>query len=135
MSAKELVKRFYESDLANDSKLIPQFFHKDCEMHWNSSRGFSILKYDDIIDFFEGIRGSFHLLRFQISHLLEDGNYVTSRHTLYGKTIEDPENEVPMAHYATIWEVKEGKLYRGYEISQLTDEKAISSNSFSEIKI
>ena len=132
MSPKELVKRFYESNLANEASLIPEFFHKDCELHWNSSKGFDILNYDGIANFFNGVRESFNSLRFQISHLLEDGNFVTSRHTLYGRMIEDPDNEVPMAHFTAIWEVKDDKLYRCYEISQLTDEKALESNSFSE---
>ena len=60
---------------------------------------------------------------------------MTSRHTLYGRTIENPENDAPMAHYTTIWEVKEGKLYRGHEVSQPADEDTLKSNSFKEIKI
>jgi len=135
MSPKELVRSFYESDLANDSSLIPHFFHKDCELHWNSSKGFDILNYDGIVTFFKGITESFDSLRFQISHLLEDGNFVTSRHTLYGKMIEDPDNEVAMAHFTAIWEVKDSKLYRCYEISQLTDEKALDTNSFDESQV
>lgn len=135
MSPKELVKSFYKSDLANNASLIPQFFHEDCELHWNSSKGFTILKYNDIVEFFRGVTESYNVLRFQISHLLEDGNFVTSRHTLFGCTIEDPDNEIPMAHFTAIWEVKDSKLYRCYEISQLTDEKALESNSFSEKKI
>ncbi len=135
MSPKQLVKSFYESDLANDPTLIPQFFHKDCIMHWNSSKGFEVLNYSEIVAFFKGINNSFYSLRFQISHLLQDGNFVTCRHTLFGCTIEDPDNEIPMAHFTAIWEVKDGKLYRCYEISQLTDEKALEAHSFSENKI
>lgn len=135
MSAKSIVRSFYESDLANNADLIPQFFHTDCELHWNSSQGFTILKYDDIKTFFDGIRVSYISLRFQMSHLLEDGNFVSNRHTLYAKTIEDPDNEQALAHFMSIWEVKDGKLYRSYEISQLANENAINSNSFSEIKV
>ncbi len=132
MSPKELLKRFYASDLANDSSLIPRFFHKDCELHWNSSQGFDVLNYEDIVTFFHGIRESFDQLRFQISHILQDGNYITSRHTLFAKTIEDPNNEVAMAHYISIWQVKDEKLYRCHEISQLADLEALDTNSFSE---
>ena len=135
MSPKDLVRNFYESDLANDASLIPKFFHQDCELHWNSSKGFTILNYTDIIAFFKGVTESYNSLRFQISHLLQDGDFVTSRHTLYGKTIEDPDNEVAMSHFTAIWEVKDSKLYKCFEISQLTDEKALESNSFSENKI
>ncbi len=135
MSAKTIVKSFYESDLANDASLIPEFFHKDCELHWNSSQGFSILNYEDIKTFFDGIIASYLSLRFKMSHVLEDGNFVSTRHTLFAKTIEDPENEQALAHFMSIWEVKDEKLYRCYEISQLTNENALASGSFSEIKV
>lgn len=135
MSAKNIVKDFYESDLANDESAIPKFFHKDCQMHWNSSHGFMILDYNGIEDFFKGTRASYISLRFQFSHLLEEGSFVTSRHTLYAKTIENPENEIPLAHFTSIWEVKDNKLYRCHEISQQADEKTLEANSFSEIKI
>jgi len=135
MSPKELVKSFYASDLANDASLVPKIFHKNCELHWNSSQGFSVLKYSDIETFFEGVRESYNTLRFQFSHILEDDNFVTNRHTLFGRTIENPDNEVALAHFIAIWEIKDDKLYRCYEISQLTDDKALGANSYSEIKI
>jgi hypothetical protein len=94
-----------------------------------------MLKYDDVVNFFEGTRKSFNSLRFQFSHFLEDNSFVTSRHNLYGNTIENPEEEVALAHFIAIWEVKDNKLYRCHEISQLVDVNTINSNSFKEIKI
>jgi len=135
MSPKELVKLFYDSDMANDETVTSRFFHKDCELHWNSSTGFNVLNYNDVEAFFQGVRESFTTLRFQFSHILENGNFVTNRHTLFGKTIEAPDNEVSLAHFIAIWEVKDEKLYRCHEVSQLTDEKAFQVNSYSEIKI
>ncbi|WP_397362784.1 nuclear transport factor 2 family protein [Olleya sp. R77988] len=135
MSSKKIVKAFYESDLANDASVVSRFFHQDCQLHWNSSHGFMKLDYKGLEDFFEGTRKSYDALRFQFSHILEDNQYVTTRHTLYGNTIEDPENEIALAHFIAIWEVKDDKLYKCYEVSQLADAETIESNSFSEIKI
>ncbi|WP_296317465.1 nuclear transport factor 2 family protein [Winogradskyella sp. UBA3174] len=136
MSAKELVKEFYGSDLANDSSVVAKYFHKDCELHWSSSQGFSILNYNDIVHFFEGTRQSYNSIRFEFTHLLEVDATVTTRHTLFASTIENPENEVVLAHFSTIWEIINNKLYRGYEISQQADENnGKSLNSYSERKI
>ena len=128
MLAKEIVKSFYESDLANDSSIIPKYLHKDCKLHWNSSKGFSVLDFNELKELFKDINKSYESIRFQISHLLQDDNHVTSRYTLFVKTIESPEEEVALAHFITIWEVKEGKLFRGFEISQLADESPVSLN-------
>jgi hypothetical protein len=135
MSAKALIKAFYDSDIANDANIVTEFFHKDCEMHWNSSHGYAFLNYNDIVAFFEGTRKSYNSLRFQHSHLTEENNFATSRHTLYAQTIENPDQEVALAHFISIWEVKDGKLYRCHEISQPADNKTLESKSFLEIKI
>ena len=135
MTAKEVVLAFYQSDLANDVSVVPNFFHKGCELHWNSSRGFMILKYDDILSFFEGTRKAYESLRFEFSHVIQENDFVTTRHTLFANTIENPDEEVALAHFISIWEVKDGKLYRCHEISQLADESTLKANSFREIKI
>lgn len=68
--------------------------------------------------------------------MLEDGNMVTARYTIYVTPIESPELEqVPLAHFISIWEVKDNKLYRCYEISQLADDSSESLDSYGEIKL
>ncbi|WP_299113361.1 nuclear transport factor 2 family protein [uncultured Winogradskyella sp.] len=136
MSAKEIVKAFYDSDLANDPDVVSKFYHKECELHWSSSQGFMFLDYDAIVDFFEGTRKSYTNLRFEFTHFIEVDSKVFTRHTLFANTIENPDNEVVLAHFSTIWEVKDNKLYRGYEISQQADESdAESMASYAERKI
>lgn len=135
MSPKQIVKNFYESDLASDSQLISTYLHKDCKVHWNSSTGYKVLDYYGMDRLFSSIRVAYHSLRPKISHLLQDKNQVTIRYTTFVSTIEDPENELPLANFISIWEVKDGKLYRGYEISQVADDNVESYKSFSEIKV
>jgi predicted SnoaL-like aldol condensation-catalyzing enzyme len=55
----------------------------------------------------------------RISHLLKDGDSVTVRYSHYIKTIENPREEMLIAHAIVIWEIKDGKLFRGYQISQV----------------
>ncbi|WP_458626656.1 nuclear transport factor 2 family protein [Winogradskyella sp. PC D3.3] len=136
MSAKEVVKAFYEADLANDVALVSKHFHKDCELHWTSSQGVTLLKYNDIEMFFEGTRQSYNSLRFEFTHFITADVFVTTRHTLFGSTIETPDAETSIAHFSTIWEVRDGKLYRGFEISHQADENdKKSKESYKEIKL
>ncbi|MBC2845010.1 nuclear transport factor 2 family protein [Winogradskyella flava] len=136
MSTLEVVKAFYNSDLANDSDVVSRCFHKDCELHWTNSQGFKLLKYNDLTEFFNQTRKAFDNLRFEFTHLIESGSTIVTRHTLFGSAIEDSSNETALGHFSAIWEIKDGKLYRGYEISQQADENnAESMASFSERKI
>lgn len=132
MSAKEIVKAYYSSDLAKDS--IIDLFHKDCEMKWHSTKGYKNLHRKDLDEMFNGIKQSFHSFTFRLSHLLDDNGTITARYTIYATAIEREEKEDPLAHFISIWETKDGKLYKGYEISQQVDNSPESLNSFVEIK-
>lgn len=135
MSPKEIVKSFYASDLTKGIDILPDFFHKDCRLHWNSSSGYRVMDYQGLTTFFQNIKNAYSTINAQISHLLQDDNQVTIRYTLLVNTIEDPENELALANFISIWEIKDGKLYRGYEISQVADDNVESYKSFSEIKV
>ena len=134
MSAKKVIKHFYELDLAKNEEAISHF-HKECELYWNSSKGFIVLDHDDIKNMLEDIRKSYVSFKYRLSHLLEDGKTVTARYTIYVAPIENPDEEQPLAHFISIWEVKKGKLFKGYEISQLADEDPASIKTFAEIKL
>ncbi len=134
MKPIDIVKNFYDSDLANDETIVAKYFHKECELHWNSSHGYMLLKYNDIVTFFEGTRKAYNSLRFDFSHVLKDEQFVTSRHTLFANTIENPDEEVALAHFIAIWEVKDEKLYRCHEMSQQADKRILNSESFKAVK-
>ena len=135
MTAKEVVKNFYDLDLGKNSNAI-SFLHKECELHWNSSRGFIKLDYKSISERLADIQKSYVSFKYRLSHLLEDDNLVTARYTVYVVPIEKAdEEEEPLAHFISIWEVKDGKLFKGYEISQMADENPASLKTFSEIKV
>ncbi|MFL0352547.1 nuclear transport factor 2 family protein [Xanthomarina sp. GH4-25] len=135
MSPKEIVKQFYEYNLVENKIAVEKYFHENCELHWNSSKGFQLLNFEDIQAFFNNVNDTYFNLRSEISHLLQDGDFVTTRYTVYARTIENPDEEIPLAHYISIWELKDGKLFKGHQISQLADDDAIQANSFSEIKV
>jgi len=130
MTPKEVVEKFYNSDLANKSDAVEQCFHKDCKVNWHASDGFSILDIDALKMVFEEVRKMYNTLRFEISHLLQDGNMVTIRYTSYVTTIENPEEEIPLAHFTSIWEVEGDKIIKGYQISLLADESATNLSTF-----
>lgn len=132
MEPKEIVRAFYESDLANNKEALNQYLHPECVLHWNSSKGFNALDRNQIETVFQDIYRSYESVNMKISHMLQDRNFVTTRYTLMVRTIEAPDDEVAMAHFITIWEVKDGKLYRGHEISQLADDSEACVNSFSK---
>jgi hypothetical protein len=134
-SPKQIVKEFHQADILKDETVLDNYFHKDLELIWNSMDGLTIMHYNDMIAFFSEIRRTYHDLRIEISHLLEDGNYVTIRYKYYIRTIENPEEELGISHFIGIWEVKDNKMYRGHLISQPVTDLDDTNESYHQVKV
>lgn len=134
-SAKEVVRGFYQSDILKDKSVLKRYFHKDLVLIWNSVDGLTIMNFDDIVEFFTEIRRSYFDLRIEVSHLLQDDNHITIRYKYYIRTIENPDEELGIAHFIAIWEVKDDKMYRGYQVSQPVTDKDDTSESYHRVKV
>ena len=134
-SPKELVKEFHQADILVDETVLDNYFHKDLELIWNSMDGLTIMHYNDLIAFFSEIRRTYQDLRIEISHLLEDDNFVTIRYKYYITTLENPDEELGISHFIGIWEVKEGKMYRGHVISQPVTDQDDTTESYHQVKV
>lgn len=134
-SAKEIVRNFYISDILKDDTVLETYFHPDIVLIWNSSDGLSILHYEELKEFFAEIRRTYNDLRVEVSHLLEDGNHITVRYKYYIRTLENPDEELGIAHFIAIWEVKDDKIYRGHQVSQPVTDKDDTSESYHKVKV
>jgi len=134
-SAKDIVKSFYRTDILKDESIIETYFHKEIELFWNSADGLNILHYEDLAGFFAEARRSYNDLRIEVSHVLEDEGHVTIRYKYYIRTMENPDEELGIAHFICIWEVKDGKLYRGYQVSQPATDKDDTTESYQRVKV
>jgi len=119
MSAKEIVKKFYKSDAFIDPNVMKDFLHPDCILDWNSSKGFVQMNYDEIINITHEISRAYVRTKARISHIIEEDNIVSVRFSHFVKTIENPREEMLLAHIMIIWEIKDNKLYKGFQMSQI----------------
>jgi len=134
-SEKKLLEDFYTSNFYKNPEEVKDYLHPDAELYWNSGAGFNKMLFKDILGLSEEMSKSFDSLRAEISHLLQDDKHVTIRFTYHIKTIENPDEEIPMAHFIAIWKIKDQKLYKGYQISQPGDETPDNLSSFLETNL
>ena len=135
MTAKEVVRNFYKSDILKDNTVLERFMHKDVVLIWNSADGLSIMHYEDLVEFFAEVRRSYNDLRIEVSHLLQDDNHITIRYKYYIRTMENPDEELGIAHFIAIWEVKDDKLFRGYQVSQPVTDMDDTTESYHRVKV
>jgi hypothetical protein len=119
MSAKEIVQEFYKSDAFINPEILKNYIHPEIQLDWNSSKGFVKLNYDSILDLSLELSKAYVRSKARISHIIEENNLVSVRYSHFIKTIENPREEMLLAHFIVIWEIKDDKLFRGFQMSQL----------------
>lgn len=119
MGAKEIVAEYYSQRTRAGAETAKRLLHDDVIVQWHSSKGFLQLDKKDIVSLAEELDKSYSSARMDVSHMLQDGNNVTVRYTHYVNAFENPNEEMVLAHFVVIWEVKDGQLYKGWLMSQL----------------
>ncbi len=136
ISAKQIVKDFYNLNFIKNKDHVIRFIHPEITLIWNSTTdGLTILNFDDIIAFFDDVSKNYVEMRIEVSHILEDNDFVTIRYKYYVKTFENPEEELGIAHFIAIWEIKDNMLYKGYQISQPVSKKDDTQKSYHKVKV
>jgi hypothetical protein len=117
---KEIIAKFYEC-FYTDPDVAKKYLHPEVELSWNSSTGLRLMNFEDIAAFAAEMASSYESLRIEIKNVLQESNQVVIDFTYHGNTIENPDEEIPIAHFMAIWELRNDKLYKGHQFSQLAD--------------
>lgn len=132
---KKVVSDFYCLDFFNKTQQVDKYLHPEMQLFWNARTGYSHMYRDDIAAVTREAAKSFDSVRCEITHLLQDGVHVTIRFTFYITTIENPSEEMPAAHFVAIWEIKDGLMYKGYQMSQPPEEEEEAMISYAGINL
>jgi len=119
MNTRELVTEYYNSGAFRTKDAMSKYLHEELLVKWNSSKGYLELEKDDLLTLAAELDKSYSSSRLDISHIIAEDNTVIVRYTHYVNPIENPNEEMVLAHFVVIWEVKDNKFYRGYLMSQL----------------
>ncbi|MCO6149249.1 nuclear transport factor 2 family protein [Flavobacterium sp. NRK1] len=119
MDAKEIVSEYYNSGAYRKPEAMKVYLHDDLIVYWNSSKGYLQLEKSDLLTLAAELQKSYTSSRLDISHIIAEGNNVTVRYNHYVNPIESPNEEMILAHFVVIWEIKDKKFYKGYLMSQV----------------
>ena len=120
MSAKEIVQEFYKSDALINSEVLKDFLHPEVIVEWYSSKGLVQLNYDSLLNLTNDLSKAYVRSKVRISHIVSQKDLISVRYSHFVKTVENPREEMLLAHFMVIWEIKDNKLFRGYQMSQLS---------------
>lgn len=121
LKATEVVQKFYQSNIRED-EAVKEYLHPDVELTWYATTGVKRLDLNGISKISSELASSFESLRAEVEKVFVKKENVAIHFTYHVRTIENPDEEMPLAHFVAIWELKDKKLYRGVQISQLGEE-------------
>ncbi|PZR17180.1 MAG: hypothetical protein DI539_17300 [Flavobacterium psychrophilum] len=119
MNAKELVSEYYNSEAFRSKAAMEAYLHDELIIQWHSSKGYLQLEKSDLLTLAEELEKSYSSSSLDVSHIVAEGDTVTVRYTHYVNPIETPNEQMTLAHFVVIWEIKDNKLYKGYLMSQV----------------
>jgi predicted SnoaL-like aldol condensation-catalyzing enzyme len=120
MSIKEFVQKFYKSEALLDSEVFKTYLHPEVLVEWNSSKGLITMDYNSLVAMAYELGRAYVRSKVRITHIIAEDDLVSVRYSHFVKTIENPREEMLLAHFVTIWQIKDDKLYRGYQMSQFS---------------
>ena len=118
----KIVENFYSSDFYKDEQVLKTFLHPNVQLSWYGTTGLKKLDLKGIAEITREISQSYESLRAVIENTVAQDDQVAIHFTYHVKTIENPEEELPLARFMAIWELKDDKLFKGVQISQLGEE-------------
>jgi len=119
---REVVEQFYQSNFYKDKDVLKSFLHPEVELSWYGTTGLKKLNLSGIAEISQQLAESYESLRAEVEKTIVDGPNAAIHFSYHVRTIENPEEEMPLAHFVAMWEVKEGKLFKGVQVSQLGEE-------------
>lgn len=122
LKTKEVVKGFYESNFYKDKEVLMKYLHPEVELTWYGTTGLKKLNLEEIAAISRELAASYESLGAKIDKVLTKKEEAAIHFTYFVRTIENPEEEMTLAHFVAMWELKDGKLYKGVQISQLGEE-------------
>lgn len=117
--SKKILQAFYKSEAIIHPEILCDYIHPDIMVEWHSSKGLITMNYQDLVDLSTEMSRAYLRSKFAISHMISENNSVAVRYSHFVNTIENPREEMLLAHFMIVWEFKDGKLYRGYQMSQI----------------
>lgn len=117
--AKDIVKEYYGSSAYRDPEKMARFLHDEVQIDWYSTKGYRRMGKADVLSIVGEMQSSYAEARLDISHIVAENDTVAIRYSHYVCPIESPNEEMLLAHFSVIWEIKDKRLYRGYLMSQI----------------
>ena len=118
--SKKLLQSFYKAEALINPELLGDYLHPDVVVEWRSTTGLIKMNFEDLVDMATELNRAYVRSKIRVSHMISEKDQIAVRYSHFVQTIENPSEEILLAHFMAIWEFKDGKMYRGFQMSQVS---------------
>lgn len=120
MDIKKFIIDYYHALL--DPEGVKDFLHPNMLIQWQSPRGYLELDANELVQFSKMISKQYSTLRLEVTHIVAEAeDKVAARYINFITTPDNPTIEKELSHSIAIWQLKDGKLYRGFVMTHQAD--------------
>ncbi|MEZ4788109.1 MAG: hypothetical protein R2790_09605 [Flavobacterium haoranii] len=118
MDSNQIIERLYEHDGLRDANFLESIIAPDFIFEWDSSQDKRLMNKNDIIALAHELKNNYHLSKTSILDKIITESKIVVHYLHHVATIENPKELFTIARVIVIWDVENGQIIKGYQISK-----------------
>lgn len=118
MTTEQIAERLYLLDGIRDADFLNSILSDKFEFEWDSSQGLSRMNKDEIIKYVQELKENYHTSKVSILDQIITENKIAVRYLHHVSSIENPNELFTIAKIFVFWDIENGKIINGYQMSK-----------------
>ncbi len=118
MNSREIVEKLYNEDGLRNRDLLNTILHQDFVLNWDSSVGFRTMSKNDVLDMADELKANYQDSKASVIDTIFTDEKLVVRYIHQVSTIENPNELFTIAKIIVIWDIENGQIKKGYQISK-----------------
>lgn len=118
MNSNDIVEELYVKGGLRNKELLNKILHSDFVLNWDSSVGLKTMNKNDVLDMADELKANYQDFKINVVDTVSSNNKLVVRYTHQASTIENPSELFTIAKVIVIWDIENGQITKGYQISK-----------------
>lgn len=118
MYFENIIEQLYQEDGLRNKEYLDSILDTDFKLEWDSSVGSRVMSRSEVLEMAEELKTNYHVSKTSILNLVSDKDKLVVQYLHHVSTIENPKELFTIAKVVVIWDIENGKIVKGYQMSK-----------------
>ncbi|SHJ23029.1 nuclear transport factor 2-like protein [Flavobacterium haoranii] len=118
MEPNQIIERLYDLDGLRDVDFLESIIADEFTFEWDSSQEKRVMSKSDIVALAHELKNNYHLSKTTVLDKVVTDSKIVVSYLHHVATIENPKELFTVARIIVIWDIENGQLIKGYQISK-----------------